>query len=74
MNSEEKQNASKKNVEVEGVNVPSDNIIISLLKKYKDKLGPDTVDSFLYLLNKGLKEEGEKENENNNKGRRSFKK
>ena len=51
------KNTPKGNVEIEGVNVPDDNMIISLLKKYKDKLDPDTIDSFLYLLNKNIKEE-----------------
>ncbi|MBO5096440.1 MAG: hypothetical protein J6B98_06165 [Bacilli bacterium] len=66
------KNTPKGNVEIEGVNVPDDNMIISLLKKYKDKLDPDTIDSFLYLLNKNIKEESRKENED--KSRRSIRK
>lgn len=57
------KNTPKGNVEIEGVNVPEDKTILALLKKYKDKLGSDTVNSFLYLLNKNVKEESSEKNE-----------
>ncbi|MBE6149948.1 MAG: hypothetical protein E7170_04430 [Firmicutes bacterium] len=68
------RNGSKGNVEIEGVNVPEDNIIFNLLKKYENKLGKDTVDSFLYTLNECVKFEKGELDENINESRKSFRK
>lgn len=45
---------AKKSVEAEGLKVPSQDVIKYVIEKYKEKLGPDAVDSLLYSISKGL--------------------
>ena len=70
----EEKNNSKGSVEMEGVNVPEDNIIFYLLEKYKNKLGKDTVNSFLYTLNECVKHEKAEIVEDISESRKSIRK
>ena len=70
----EEKNSSKGSVEIEGVNVPEDNIIFYLLEKYKNKLGKDTVNSFLYTLNECVKQEKAEIAEDISESRKSIRK
>ena len=59
---------SKGNVEIEGLIVPDEDVILDVIKKYKDRLGDESVDSLLYILNSEINNIRELEkNENTNR-------
>lgn len=70
----EDKNSSKGSVEMEGTNVSEDDIIFYLLRKYKNKLGKDTVNSFLYTLNECVKHEKAEIAEDISESRKSIRK
>ena len=49
---EENENVknSKASLGIEGLNVPDDDIIKTVINKYKDKLGDKAIDSLLYSI------------------------
>jgi len=68
MNELESKNITKGNIEIEGLEVPEDDVIKLVVEKYKEKLGNEAVDSLLYSISEGTKI---MVMENENKSRRS---
>ena len=68
MNELDSKNITKGNIEIEGLEVPEDDVIKLVIEKYKEKLGSEAVDSLLYSISEGTKI---MVMENENKSRRS---
>jgi hypothetical protein len=54
--------SSKNNIEIEGIKVPEEELILFLVNKYKEKLGDKAINSLLYSINMGAKIYGDEIN------------
>lgn len=70
----EDKNGSKGSVVMEETNVSEEDIIFYLLRKHKNKLGKDAVNSFLYTLNECVKHEKGEIAEDISESRKSIRK
>ena len=55
MDYEKIRKSSRGNIEIEGISVPSDDVILKVINKYREKLGDKAVNSLLYSINEGTK-------------------